>query len=38
MKTFVEVRADASGVIEQFLVENGEAVEAGQALASVRHD
>lgn len=36
MKTFYEVRAEAAGVIDRFLVENGEVVDAGQDLASFR--
>ena len=35
MKTFLEVRADAAGVIEQFLVEDGSPVEAGQGIAAL---
>ncbi len=33
MKSFHEVKAQESGVVERFLVENEDAVEAGQALA-----
>jgi biotin carboxyl carrier protein len=33
MKSFHEVKADESGVLERFLVENEDAVEAGQDLA-----
>jgi biotin carboxyl carrier protein len=33
MKSFHEVKAEHSGVVERFLVENEDTVEAGQALA-----
>ena len=33
MKSFHEVKADQSGVVERFLVENEDSVEAGQDLA-----
>jgi biotin carboxyl carrier protein len=33
MKSFHEVKADQSGVVERFLVENEDTVEAGQDLA-----
>jgi acetyl-CoA carboxylase biotin carboxyl carrier protein len=33
MKSFHEVKADGSGVVERFLVENEDTVEAGQDLA-----
>jgi biotin carboxyl carrier protein len=36
MKTFYEVRAEAAGVVDRFLVENGDVVSAGQDLASFR--
>jgi biotin carboxyl carrier protein len=36
MKTFVEIRAETPCVLERFLVENANAVEAGQALVSLR--
>ncbi|MFN8221645.1 MAG: acetyl-CoA carboxylase [Gaiellales bacterium] len=36
MKTFLEVRADTAGVVERFLVENGDPVEAGQPLLELR--
>lgn len=36
MKTFVEIRADAPGIVERFLVEDGDAVEAGQSLVSLQ--
>lgn len=36
MKTFHEVRADDGGVLERFLVENEDAVEAGQDIAVLR--
>ena len=35
MKTFNEVRADASGRIKSFLVDNEDAVMAGQVLAEI---
>ncbi len=35
MKTFNEVHADADGTIVQFLVDNEDAVEAGQALLAL---
>ena len=33
MKSFHEVKSEASGVVERFLVENEDTVEAGQDLA-----
>jgi len=33
MKTFIEIKADAAGTFNAYLVENGDAVTAGQALA-----
>ena len=33
MKSFHEVKADENGVVERFLVENEDTVEAGQELA-----
>ncbi|MCT8971321.1 acetyl-CoA carboxylase [Microbaculum marinisediminis] len=36
MKTFYEVKADADGQIESFLVENEDAVQAGQPLARLK--
>ena len=36
MKTFLEVKSDAAGVIARFLAEPGQFVEAGQAVAVVR--
>ena len=36
MKTFLEVKADVAGVIERFLAESGDAIEAGQALVLLR--
>jgi biotin carboxyl carrier protein len=33
MKSFHDVKADGSGVVERFLVENEDTVEAGQDLA-----
>lgn len=35
MKNFIEVTADGAGVLESFLVENEDLVEAGQDLAKV---
>jgi acetyl-CoA carboxylase biotin carboxyl carrier protein len=35
MKTFYEVKSDASGKLLKFLVENEEAVQAGQPLAEI---
>lgn len=35
MKTFTEVKSDATGTLTKFLVENEEAVTAGMALAEV---
>lgn len=35
MKTFHEVKSDYDGTLEKFLVENEEAVQAGQGLADV---
>jgi acetyl-CoA carboxylase biotin carboxyl carrier protein len=35
MKSFNEVKSDKDGVIERFLVENEEAVEAGQDLLAL---
>jgi biotin carboxyl carrier protein len=35
MKTFYEVKSDAAGKIIKFLVENEEAVQAGQPLAEI---
>ena len=36
MKVFNEIKAEKSGVIEQVLVKNGEAVEFGQKLYLIR--
>ncbi len=36
MKTFYEVKADADGHIEAFLVENEDAVQAGQPLVKLK--
>ena len=36
MKTFLEVKSDAAGVIARFLAEPGQLVDAGQAVAVVR--
>jgi acetyl-CoA carboxylase biotin carboxyl carrier protein len=35
MKTFYEVKSDATGKVVRFLVENEEAVQAGQPLAEI---
>ena len=35
MKTYYEVRAEAAGVVNRFLVENGDPVEAGQDIVSL---
>jgi len=35
MKTFYEVKSDASGTVVKFLVENEEAVQAGQPLVEI---
>lgn len=35
MKTFYEIKAEQSGVIDRFLVENEEAVEAGQDIVAL---
>jgi acetyl-CoA carboxylase biotin carboxyl carrier protein len=35
MKSFNEVKSDQDGVIESFLVENEDAVEAGQAVVAL---
>jgi acetyl-CoA carboxylase biotin carboxyl carrier protein len=36
MKSFNEIKSDKDGVIESFLVENEDAVEAGQDLVALR--
>jgi acetyl-CoA carboxylase biotin carboxyl carrier protein len=36
MKSFNEIKSDQDGVIESFLVENEDAVEAGQDLVALR--
>jgi acetyl-CoA carboxylase biotin carboxyl carrier protein len=36
MKNFYEVTSDAAGIVERFLVENEDLVEAGQELVVVR--
>jgi len=36
MKTFLEVKADVGGVVDRFLVDSGDAIEAGQALVALR--
>ena len=36
MKNFHEVHSDESGVLDRFLVENEDAVEAGQDIATLR--
>jgi acetyl-CoA carboxylase biotin carboxyl carrier protein len=38
MKVFNEIKAEKSGVIEQVLVKNGQAVEFGQKMFSIRAD
>ncbi|HDZ81346.1 MAG TPA: biotin carboxyl carrier domain-containing protein [Roseobacter sp.] len=35
MKTFIEVKAEASGTFKKFLVEDGAAINAGQPLAEL---
>jgi biotin carboxyl carrier protein len=35
MKMFTELRADAGGVVERFLVESGDPVDAGQAVVAL---
>jgi biotin carboxyl carrier protein len=35
MKTFYEVKAEASGTIASFLVENEDAIQAGQPIADI---
>jgi biotin carboxyl carrier protein len=35
MKTFFEVRSEGAGTIARFLVENGDLVDAGQALVAL---
>lgn len=35
MKSFHEIKSEESGVVQRFLVENEDAVEAGQALAEL---
>ncbi|WP_338470522.1 acetyl-CoA carboxylase [Niallia sp. XMNu-256] len=35
MKSFYEVKAEASGVLESFLVENEDMIDAGQELAII---
>jgi acetyl-CoA carboxylase biotin carboxyl carrier protein len=37
MKMFTEVTAQEHGVVDHFLAESGEAVQAGQALVSLAH-
>ncbi len=36
MKVFNEIKAECAGVIEEMLIDNGEAVEYGQALCRIR--
>jgi acetyl-CoA carboxylase biotin carboxyl carrier protein len=38
MKSFNEIKSDQDGVIESFLVENEDAVEAGQDLVALRDE
>jgi acetyl-CoA carboxylase biotin carboxyl carrier protein len=35
MKTFYEVKADATGVVVRFLIEDGEPIEAGQEIVAL---
>ncbi len=36
MKTFYEVKADAAGIVERFLLEDGDPIEAGQEIVALR--
>jgi acetyl-CoA carboxylase biotin carboxyl carrier protein len=36
MKVFNEIKAEKTGIVEQILVKNGEAVEFGQKLFAIR--
>ena len=36
MKTFYEVKADAAGVVDRFLLEDGDPIEAGQEIVALR--
>ncbi|GAB7387745.1 acetyl-CoA carboxylase [Bacillaceae bacterium] len=36
MKNFYEIKAEADGILERFLVENEEIVEAGQEIAVIK--
>jgi acetyl-CoA carboxylase biotin carboxyl carrier protein len=36
MKTFYEVKADQAGVVDRFLIENEEPIEAGQDIVALR--
>ena len=36
MKTFHEVRSDAAGVVDRFLLENEDPIDAGQDILSLR--
>jgi biotin carboxyl carrier protein len=38
MKMFTEITADEHGVVERFLAESGDAVQAGQALVALGDD
>jgi biotin carboxyl carrier protein len=38
MKTYYEVRSEETGLVEGFLVEDGEAVEAGQDVVALTAD
>jgi biotin carboxyl carrier protein len=38
MKMFTEITAEEHGVVERFLAESGEAVQAGQALVALGHE
>ena len=37
MKTFTELRAEDEGVVERFLVESGDPVDAGQDVVALRN-
>jgi acetyl-CoA carboxylase biotin carboxyl carrier protein len=36
MKTFYEVKADQAGVVDRFLIEDSEPIEAGQDIVALR--
>jgi biotin carboxyl carrier protein len=38
MKTYYEIRCEEAGLVERFLVENGEPVEAGQDVVTLTVD